>query len=527
MEDKIVDIPGLGQVAFPGNMSDSEINSAAKKLYEQSGAGKPLTAGEVATGAIVNFPSSFKNLIGNIVEAVTSPVQTAKSVLDVGAGALQNVLPEKFVQAVGEDKQSREMARKVGQFYADRYGTGEGLKRAIAEDPAGVLADLSTVLTGGATAAPRAIAQPLSTAARTIDPLAAAVRGTTAAAQFTGRNVIAPTLGLTTGVGEEAIRQAERAGRVGGETARAFRENISGRADITEALDLAKQSLDEMRSLKNAQYRSGMVNIKNDKSVLDFANIDKAIGNAESSISYKGVVKDDKAAAKLAEVKDEINAWKQRNPQDFHTPEGMDALKQKVGALLEEVPFEARNVRRVVGGVYDTIRNEIKTQAPTYDKVMKDYTNASNQITEIERSLSLGRGASADTALRKLQSLMRNNVNTNYSQRTKLAKQMEQMTGKEIMPSLAGQALSQITPRGLQRATTIPTGGAAYYLGGIPAAGISLAASSPRLMGEAAYATGLVGRGVETLGRQVPFAVNPELYNLLYQSGQTQGLLGE
>jgi hypothetical protein len=92
-----------------------------------------LTAGEVATGAITNFPRSMGNLIGDIFTAVTNPIQTGKSILDVGAGALQNILPERFVQAVGEDKPSRDMARKVGEFYADRYGTGEGLKRAIAE----------------------------------------------------------------------------------------------------------------------------------------------------------------------------------------------------------------------------------------------------------------------------------------------------------------------------------------------------------------------------------------------------------
>ena len=43
------------------------------------------------------------NLIKSIYDAVTNPLTTAKSVLDVGAGALQNVLPERFVQAVGED----------------------------------------------------------------------------------------------------------------------------------------------------------------------------------------------------------------------------------------------------------------------------------------------------------------------------------------------------------------------------------------------------------------------------------------
>ena len=41
--------------------------------------------------------------------------QTTKAVLDLGAGILQNALPERLVQAVGEDKASRDLASKVGQ----------------------------------------------------------------------------------------------------------------------------------------------------------------------------------------------------------------------------------------------------------------------------------------------------------------------------------------------------------------------------------------------------------------------------
>jgi hypothetical protein len=202
-----------------------------------------LTAGEVATGAITNFPRSMGNLIGDIFTAVTNPIQTGKSILDVGAGALQNILPERFVQAVGEDKPSRDMARKVGEFYADRYGTGEGLKRAIAEDPASVLADLSTVLTGGSTIAPRVVAQPLARVASTIDPLAATVRATSAVTSAAGKNIIAPILGTTTGAGRESISQAFRAGQTGGDTAAQFRANISGKADPGEVLVIAKQNL--------------------------------------------------------------------------------------------------------------------------------------------------------------------------------------------------------------------------------------------------------------------------------------------
>jgi hypothetical protein len=486
---------------------------------------KPMTAGEVATGAIVNFPSSFKNLIGNIVEAVTNPAQTAKSVWDVGAGALQNVLPEKFVQAVGEDKQSRDMARAVGQFYADRYGTGENLKRAIAEDPAGVLADLSTALTGGAAVAPRAVAAPLTTAARAVDPLSLAVRGTQATVSGVGK-VAAPVLGMQTGVGAEPIRQAVRAGREGGETSAAFRANISGETAMTDVLDAAKANLDALRTERSNQYRSGMTNISRDKTVLSFDGIDSALKQAEGRTKFKGQIKDQSAFNALTEAKTLVDDWKKLDPADYHTPEGFDALKQSIGAVLEK--FDPKtNSFNTINQVYNSIKSEITKQAPVYANTMKEYTQASEQIREVERALSLGNKASADTAMRKLQSLMRDNVQTNYGQRVQLARELEKAGGRELMPSLAGQALSEFTPRGLQRAAAIPTGGLAYLVGGPIAAGTSLATSSPRLVGEAAYLSGLVGRGAEEVSRRLPFAVNPQLYNLLYQSGQMQGLLGE
>ena len=110
-----------------------------------------LSAADVAVSAVKNFPSSVGSMLGDIYQAVSSPVQTTKAVLDLGAGVLQNVLPEKLVQMIGEDKPSRELASKVGQHYVQRYGSVEGAKRALATDPAGVMADLSTVLTAGAT----------------------------------------------------------------------------------------------------------------------------------------------------------------------------------------------------------------------------------------------------------------------------------------------------------------------------------------------------------------------------------------
>jgi hypothetical protein len=480
--------------------------------------GQKLSTEQVLTGAVTNFPSSVGSMLGDIYQAVTSPIQTTKAVLDLGAGILQNALPERLVQAVGEDKASRDLASKVGQHYVERYGSVEGAKRALATDPAGVMADLSTVLTGGAMLPTRA-APALATAARAVDPLMLSARAVGKTADVTGK-ALKPLLGMQTGAGSDAIGQAYQAGRTGGETADVFKANLRGEVPQTEVLDAAKQNLAEMAIQRQNAYRTEMASISKDKTVLSFDGIDKAIDNAMNKTTYKGKIVNEKAFDRLASARAEIDAWKQLDPAEFHTPEGLDKLKQKVGAILEDIPFEQKTALTAVNEVYNGIKNEIKKQAPTYAKTMQAYSEATDLIREIEKTLSQGKNASVDTQMRKLQSVMRNNVNTNYGQRMSLVKQLEEAGGREMMPALAGQALSNYAPRGLQGASSVPTALLAGSLFGTPLAAASLATSSPRLMGEAAYGAGRVAKGLLDVQNRMPDIDYPTMFNLLYQAQQ-------
>ena len=477
-----------------------------------------LSVADVAVSAVKNFPSSVGSMLGDIYQAVSSPVQTTKAVLDLGAGILQNALPERLVQAVGEDKASRDLASKVGQHYVERYGSVEGAKRALATDPAGVMADLSTVLTGGAMLPTRA-APALATAARAVDPLMLAARTTGKTLDVLGGATKAG-LGLQTGVGSEAIGQAYQAGKTGGEMSDLFKANLRGEVPQLEVLDAAKQNLAEMAIERQRIYREGMKNIKGDKTILSLTGVDNAVKQALNKITFKGQVKNEVAFERLSEAQAKVDAWKKLDPVQFHTPEGLDALKQQIGDILEKIPYEQKTALNSVNEVYNGIKSEIVKQAPTYSKTMKSYSDATDTIREIEKALSLNNKASADTAMRKLQSLMRNNVNTNYGQRLNLARELEQAGGRQMMPALAGQALSEWTPRGLQRATSIPTAFLAQGVGGLPLAGASLATSSPRLMGEAAFGAGRVAKGLLDVQNRMPDIDYPTMFNLLYQAQQ-------
>lgn len=471
---------------------------------------KNLSAGEVVTGAVANLPKSFANLVGGLYQAVTSPLQTGKAVLDVGAGALQNILPESLVKAIGEDKPSREVANQVGQMYVERYGGVENAKRTIANDPAGFMADVSTLLAGAGTVVPAA-----GKIASAVDPLSLAVKAVSKPTSLVG-SLAKQGLGVTTGAGSDAISEAYKAGRVGGQSAQEFKQNMRGEVPVSDVLEIAKQNLANMNSTKQAEYRSGMVNIKGDKTVLDFSGIDSAVVNAKNRTVFKGKIVEEKAANEVAKVQQIVDDWKKQNPVEFHTPEGMDALKKRVGDVLQDIPFEQKNARAAVQNVYNSIKTEITKQAPTYANVMKNYSESTDQIREIERALSLGNKASADTGIRKLQSLMRNNANTNYGFRKQLSQQLMEGGGQNIMPSLAGQALNEMTPRGLQRATAIPASLGAYSLGGPLGAFASLLASSPRTVGESAFALGSAARMTP------PSLLDPRAVNLLYQSGNIQ-----
>jgi ribosomal protein L15 len=334
-------------------------------------------------------------------------------------------------------------------------------------------------------------------------------------------------LGVSTGAGGEAIRQAFEAGQKGGKAAEQFRVNITGQANPKEILNIAKSNLDELNRLKQEEYRSGMVNIKNDKSILAFDDIDKSLTNAEKKVTFNKQIVNKSAAEKISEAKGLVDNWKSLDPAIYHTPEGLDALKKQIGDVLEGIPFEQRVARSSIGDIYNSVKSTIQKQAPAYANTMKAYTEATDQIREIERALSIGKKSSVDTAVRKLQSLVRDNVQTNYGQRVALGKQLEEMGGQQFMPGVAGQALSSFPPRGISGALSLPTGLGGYALGGIPGAIGSTALASPRLVGETAYGLGAASRGAREFGTLVPPAVDPRLYNVLYQSGQMEGLLGQ
>src|SRR5262245_45560868 len=82
---------------------------------------------------------------------------------------------------------------------------------------------------------------------------------------------------------------------------------------------------------------------------------------------------------------------------------------------------------------------------------MNAYAKASDIINELERTLSLNPNATVDTSLRKLQSVLRDNVNTSFGRRRELAEYLVNHGAPNLIERLSGQALKPLASRGLGR----------------------------------------------------------------------------
>jgi hypothetical protein len=253
-----------------------------------------------------------------------------------------------------------------------------------------------------------------------------------------------------------------------------------------------------------------MAQIKSATQPIPFQPIVKHYQELVKTLYQNGMrVASDAAMKKANEIGTVLQEWA-ANPS-AHTAGGFDALKRRIDSLMPSaLTDDNANVARLVTSARNAVKETIIQNAPDYADVMKNYEQSISAQREIERALSLKKSNAADTALRKLQSITRNNVNTNYGGRVAGVKQLEAAGAPNIMPSLAGQALNSYLARGLVTPAMIAGGIAGGFIN--PAFLFGSLAASPRLVGEGAYLAGVSKR----LAGKIPL---PTRQNLLLSRG--------
>ena len=489
---------------------------------------------EVVSRAFANAPGSLYNYGSDMVNAFTHPIDTISTLGDLGAGALREgaraVLPTpvfNVLDSVGS-KQAAERATAtataVGRHYADRYGSTEGFKRAIAEDPVGVASDLSLPFTGGGGLVAKlggpigAIGRGARFAGEIMDPVSAAgkvARG--------GGRAISAAAGYTSGLGDTVLGDIFNARRRGGVEAdaanRGMREAPRGDALVQEAMDKMGVLGDQARQ----RYQQAVATTKANRARINWNNIFRTIHDTiRSNMTTRGgrFYGGPTGRRMVQEILDTVHQYV--SDPALHNLEGLDALKQELSQLQYPIgpnPVRgAENANRIVTNIIDGVRNEITRLDPSYAPAMDDYSRWKDLQSELRNTLSLNDKAATDTTLRKLQSTMRNNVQTNWGARNSLLDEIDAVgNGRNLTPGtlraeLAGQAANSWMPRGIGRAGSafaIPAAATwlTHNLGYAASAIPFMAMASPRLVGEAAGLLGDAARGIDTFARNNPRTV--------------------
>jgi len=106
MDDIIVEIPGIGQVAFPASMSEQEINTAAAKLYAENQQQQPSTTGQI--GRQLGL--------------------TGRAAIE-GIAALPNIIADPFARLAGITPPSEALSRTLTRMGLPEPETG--VERAV------------------------------------------------------------------------------------------------------------------------------------------------------------------------------------------------------------------------------------------------------------------------------------------------------------------------------------------------------------------------------------------------------------
>ena len=98
-----------------------------------------------AGNMVDNFIPSLKKEGAEILNAITSPLETGESIFNMIAGGVQKLAP---FDILGTNKEK--YAEAIADYYAEKYGSFNAFKRELENNPAGVLGDASMFVTGGA-----------------------------------------------------------------------------------------------------------------------------------------------------------------------------------------------------------------------------------------------------------------------------------------------------------------------------------------------------------------------------------------
>lgn len=502
-----VDFTAGAEAARPAPRGPVDFTATAEPnvSHETIAPDADLTWGDALTQGARNLPKSTGKLLGDVGHAVVHPVETAKAVGALGKGAVSKVEGALGVeQDPAEKAQNEAVINALGEHYAQTYGSGKGLRRAIATDPASVLMDVTTPLTlipsggtslglGAASTAgkvARVATEAAGAAGRFANPVEAALR----VAGTVGKYGVAPVARLavsaSSGVPMSLQKLATAAGRASNPALRAaFADAAAGRLGADATAKAVEDATEQLKAAASADYAAKLAATGRSAATPDWAPIDAAITKARSDVTI-GSARDPAAFKRANDLLDDIESLVKAKKADPAAQNLIDFDKMKK-AIYDMLPQGAGGpASKAMNEVYAGVGKSLRSADPTYATLMQQWQDHLDNLNNITRGLS---GPDAARGLARALKAAK----TPDGQR--LIDQVARID-PTIPYQLAGHAMNPWFRQG-GIGELAKFGGFGTVMSNpalIPHVAAGAAAASPRLVGKANYAA---GRGADLAGR--------------------------
>jgi hypothetical protein len=406
----------------------ADFDTVAKAYQEAKASETVQPQGFNVAKMLGNAPSSlYKNTIGGLYEAVSSPLQTGQALADVIAGGAYNVLPKPFQRGLAALEASpynplgnpaalqraQNVAGAVGKDYATTYGTGEGFQRTMEEDPFRVVGDVSTLLAGAGAVGKAAnlgrtankVANALSTASNVTNPInmllkpaASVVRGVSTSPQIQSlmKEGITPTVGQILGGGYKRAEEGLTSIPVLGD----FIKNAQNRtmqnvntAAFNRALNPIGESLPkgvvgrEAVEFASDKLNDAYNNLLPKITVLQDTPFQTEISNLKKMVNGGAIEKSNK---------DFFNKWLNDNVlgkfqgQNAITGETLKGIQSDLRTKINDMAASTNNDERVIANALKETQKQLRELVvrsnPQYAKELKAIDTGYANFKRVERA---------------------------------------------------------------------------------------------------------------------------------------------
>jgi hypothetical protein len=437
---------------------------------------------------------------------------------ELAAGALtKNVGPQtetyKALQEKGVGGIAQDVWEGIKKFAAD---PSREFLHAFERHPAHLTADVALGATGAGKAlqipealgaagrvveAAGAAGRTMETAGKIIDPVAVLAK-TAEAGVGLGRGTAAGVQGTGT-----ALREAQAAGRAGGEAKQAFQEAFHQDVPFE-----AQPAVQQMRAANDAEFNK-VTAARPNKPDLPLNGIDKARIDAQQHFKFRASITNPQAREYWLKLTQMLQDLKTKPPQ-YRSAEGLESFKLQMENEARDPKYRGMNLRgegdAVRADINKAIDKTIETGDSTYHGMKQGREAANKVVDDVETALTTDPHVNIGTKIAQVRKILKRELGSGYNDPKKVAEFLDKHGAPHLFERMAGQALRGYAPAGFlgkvwKRLLEYGAAGAGYgavtHGGGIKASLAALAKTGGVAMGASPHVMGNVMRGAGTAGR--------------------------